>query len=159
MQQYCDCTADVVKRRTLLFNFAPIQLFDFFNDDQIIPGQQEAVARNIESWPGVSGLVASVAGEVGWQTADPRPLLDGGEEEHSEQIPDPGVEPEPQPGQQRRVLTQHLALTQRLREYLAFLVLRNILLEMELNKIIPKLNASMQLFEENFSKKRGLLLC
>ena len=112
MKQYCDCTADTIKRQTFFFNFAPIQFFYFFNDDKIIPGQQEAVARNIESWPRVSRLVASVAGEVLGQTADPRPLLDGGEEEHGKQIPDPGVDPQPQPGQQGRVLTQYLALTQ-----------------------------------------------
>ena len=111
MKQYCDWTAEAIKPRTSLFDFAEIQLFHLFNDDQIIPGQQKTVARNIESWPGVSSLVASVAGEVLWEAAHTRPLLDGGEEEHGEEIPDPGVDTQPQPGQQRRVLPQHLALT------------------------------------------------
>lgn len=111
MKQRYNDIADTKKHPTFLFYIGQIQLFDFFNDDQIIPGQQEAVTRNIESWPGVSGLVASVSAQVLGEAADPGPLLDGGEEDHGEHIPDPGVNPQPQPGQQRRVLTQHLALT------------------------------------------------
>ena len=99
MKQYCDWTADSIEPRTFLFDFAEIQLFHLFNDDQIIPGQQKAVARNIESCPEVSSLVAFVPGEVLREAAHPRPLLDGGEHEHGKEIPDPGIDAQPQPGQ------------------------------------------------------------
>lgn len=68
-----------------------------FNDDKIVPGQDEAVSRDVQSRPGVACSVTSLFAAKTADITHSSSLLQQWKQQHRKKVPDKSVGKEPAP--------------------------------------------------------------
>ena len=70
---------------------------ELLQDDEAVPGEEEAVSGDVQPDPGVARPSAGLLTEVPADLADSSNLLQRGKQHGGEEIPDRGAEDEPEP--------------------------------------------------------------
>ena len=90
-------------------------LGELLQDDEAVPGEEEAVARDVQPSPGVARPPAGLLAEEAAHPAHTGHLLHRGEHQLGEEVPDGSAEEEAGPGD-ARLGSQQVSLERRNRE-------------------------------------------